>query len=144
MTNETYLYVSYFAAIVLGLALAGGAWAILRRPHRQATTAPQVKKLGSLMRRVFPSWLILAVLLAFISVSYIDCSHRDYAQVVADWDHLVSKTQEQVHTMLIWLAVALFTYCSLLALFLWAGARTRRLDSKRLSDKPPNKLHRSD
>jgi hypothetical protein len=140
MTNESYLYVSYFAAIFLGLLLAAVAWAILRRPHRQATTAIHVKKLGSLMRRIFPSWLILAVLLAFISVSYIDCSHKDYAQVVADRDHLVGKTQEQVHAMSIWLAVALFTYCFLLALFLWARARTRRLDSKRFSDKPANNI----
>ncbi len=78
------------------------------------------------MKRIFPLWLIVAVLLAFISVSYIDCSHKDYQQVVADRGHLVSKTREQVWTMLAWLAVALFTYCLMLVLFLWAVARRRR------------------
>lgn len=124
MTNEMYLYVSYFAAIMLGLVLATVTWGILHGPHRETTTAAKVRKLGSLMRRIFPSWLILAVLLAFISVSYIDCDHTNYAQVVADRGHLVGKTQEQVYTMLAWLAIALFIYCSVLVLFLWARAKT--------------------
>jgi hypothetical protein len=126
VTNETYLYVSYFAAVSLGLVLTFVILAILRGPHREATAIGTAKKVGSFMRRVFPLWLIVAVLLAFISVSYIDCSHKDYQQVVADRGHLVSKTQEQVWTMLAWLAVALFTYCLMLVLFLWAAARTRR------------------
>jgi len=138
MTNESYLYVSYFAAIILGLVLAGVTWVILHGPHREATTAAKVKKLGSLMRRIFPSWLTLTVLLAFISVSYFDCSHTNYTQIVADRDHLVDKTQEQVYRMLVWLAIALFSYCSLLVLFLWARARTQRLDNKRFSDKLEN------
>lgn len=123
MTNETYLYVSYLAAIILGLVLATVTLVVLRGPHREAITAAKVKKLGSLMRRVFPSWLILTVLLAFISVSYIDCNHTNYAQVVADRDHLIDKTQEQVSNMSIWLAITLFTYCFVLVLFLWARAK---------------------
>jgi len=129
MTNEAYLYTSYFAAIILGFVLATVTLGILRRPHPEATTGAKVKKLGSLMRHVFPSWLILAVLLAFISVSYIDCNHSTYAQVVADRNHLVDKTQEQVYTMLIWLTFALFTYCFVLVLFLWARARARRYNN---------------
>lgn len=122
MTNEMYLYVSYFAAIILGLVLATLTLVILRGPHRQATTEAKVKKLASLIRRIFPPWLILTVLLAFISVSYIDCDHTNYTQVVADRGHLINKTQEQVSTMSIWLAIALFTYCFVLLLFLWARA----------------------
>jgi tellurite resistance protein TehA-like permease len=124
MTNESYLNVSYFAAVILGLILAVMTWFILYRPHKEATTAAKIEKLGSLLRRVFPSWLILAVLLAFISVSYFDCDHTDYEQIVADRDHLVGKTQEQVYTMLISLAVALFSYCFVLVLFLWVRAKT--------------------
>lgn len=124
MTNESYLNVSYFAAVILGLFLAVMTWFILYRPHKEATTAAKIEKLGSLVRRVFPSWLILAVLLAFISVSYFDCDHTNYEQIVADRDHLVDKTQEQVYTMLVCLAVALFSYCFVLVLFLWARAKT--------------------
>ena len=130
MTNEKYLYISYVAAIILGLVLATVTLAILRRPHQEATIGAKVKKLASLMRRVFPSWLILTVLLAFISVSYIDCSHTNYVQVVADRGHLINKTQEQVSNMLTWLAIALFTYCFVLVLFLWARARAQYFPSR--------------
>lgn len=130
MMNETYLYTSYFATIIIGLVLATVAFVMLHRAHQEATTGAKFKKLGSLMRRVFPSWLILTVLLAFISVSYIDCNHTNYAQVVADRSHLIDKTREQVSTMLIWLTIALFAYCFALALFLWARARTKWFQSK--------------
>ena len=126
MTNETYLYVSYFAAVSLGLVLTFVILAILRGPHQEATAIATAKKVGSFMRRIFPSWLIIAVLLAFISVSYIDCAHKDYQQVVADRSYLVSKTREQVYTMLRWLAVALFAYCLMLVLFVCAVAKARR------------------
>jgi len=144
MTSEMYLYVSYFAAIILGLVLAAVTWVILQGPHREATTAAKVKKLGSLMRRILPSWLILTVLLAFISVSYIDCDHTNYAQVVADQSHLVSKTREQVYTMLAWLAIALFIYCSVLVLFLWARAKIttgRTMEDRILSKKNRRSLN---
>lgn len=130
MTNEQYLYVSYFAAAVGGIGLAALTAIILAHPHRQATEGPILPKLGKLLRRVFPSWLILTVLLGFISVSYIDCAHDNYAAVVADRDHLVSKTQEQVHLMSICLAVALTTYAVVLTLFLWARARAQRFRTK--------------
>ena len=129
VTNEMYLYVSYFAAIIFGLIFALVTMAILRKPHKKATTDVKAGKLGSFIRCIFPPWLILAALLGFISVSYFDCSHTDYAQIVADRNHLINKTQEQLSMMLICIAIALFTYCLLMVPFLWAAASRRRQSS---------------
>jgi disulfide bond formation protein DsbB len=133
MTNEVYLYTSYYTILILGLILALLTWFILHKPHLEATTGAKVKKLGSLMRRLSPSWLVLTVLLAFISVSYMDCSHTSYSQVLADREHLINKTQEQVYTMLIWLALALFVYAIILLVFLWSKAR-KQINVNRLKN----------
>jgi len=126
VTNETFLYLSYFSALILGLGLACVTLAALRKSHREIIASDAVGMLGSLIKRVFSFWVFVAVLLAFISVSYIDCSHENYASVVADRDHLVNKTQEHLSRMSICLAVALFTYCLALILFLWAGVKARQ------------------
>lgn len=125
MTNEQYLYLSYFAAATGGVGLAILTALILAHPHRQATENRILPHLGRFLRRIFPSWLILMVLLAFISISYIDCAHENYAKVVADRDHLINKTQDQVFIMSIFLSIALISYTAVLILFLWARARTQ-------------------
>lgn len=123
MTNEQYLYVSYFAAVAVGGGLTVATAAILAGPNRRATAGAAARRLGAILRRVFPAWLILAVLLGFMSVSYLDCTHTDYANVVADRAHLVSSTQEHLSRMAMYLAVALVVYGFVLMLFLWARAR---------------------
>ncbi len=143
MTNETYLYVSYFSAIILGLALATVTAVVLRKPHQKIVAAAKVRKLGSLVKRVFSFWVFVAVLLAFISVSYIDCSHENYAKVIADRDHLIDKTQAHVCRMSICLAIALFTYCFALVLFLWARARATQCASSSSSEVPLTKHNSS-
>jgi cytochrome bd-type quinol oxidase subunit 2 len=130
VTNEQYLYISYVVAAAAGIGLAILTAIILARPNRQATEGKVLPKLGKFLRRAFPSWLILMVLLAFISVSYIDCEHTNYAKVVASRDHLVNKTQEQVFQMSIYLSIALMSYAIVLILFLWARARTQRYHKK--------------
>jgi len=126
VTNEQFLYLSYFASAAAGVGLAVISALILARPHRLATAGTVLKKLGGILRRALPSWLILAVLLGFISVSYLDCSHHNYAEIVADRPHLIDKTQEHLSRMSLYLAVALTAYGFVLALFLWARARQMR------------------
>jgi len=123
VTNEQYLHVSYFAAAVGGVALATLTAAMLAHPHRQATQGQLLPKLGRFLRRAFSPWLILTVLLGFMSVSYMEC--RTYDQVVADRSYLVDKTQQQIHRMALSLAIALMAYAAVLLLFLWARARAR-------------------
>jgi hypothetical protein len=124
VTNEHYLYVSYFAAAAAGVAGALIVTLVLRRPHREATAGDGA--LGTLLRRAFPAWLVLGVLLAFTSVSYFDCAHGKYAQIVADRDYLVAKSQEQTVAMARGMAVGLLAYGFVLVPFLWARARTAR------------------
>ena len=126
MTNEQYLHISYFVAAAGGAGLAVLMAIILACPNRQATKAKTLPELGRFLRRAFPSWLILMVLLGFISVSYIDCEHTNYSKVVADRNHLVDITQQQVSRMSIDLGIALMSYLVVLMLFLWACARAQR------------------
>ena len=131
MTDEQYLYVSYFAAIAVGLFFAAVTAVILVRPHYRATAGIAVKKLGAILRRVFPVWLVLAVLLGFMSVGYFDCGHSSYESIVTDRPHLISKTQEHASHMAMYLAIAVTAYGFVLILFLWARARHGRLTGAR-------------
>jgi hypothetical protein len=120
---------SYFAAAGIGVLLAiATATLWLRRSHRQATARPNglagATGLGRVLRRVFPVWLILAVLLGFASVTYFDCQHKDYASIVGDRQHLVRKTHEQAAAMSRALAIALTAYGFVLMLYLWSHARS--------------------
>jgi hypothetical protein len=138
VTNEHYLYVSYFAAAAAGVAGALVVALVLRRPHREATAGGG--SLGTLLRRALPAWLILGVLLAFTSVTYFDCAHGKYAEIVADRDHLVAKTQEQTAAMARVMAVGLLAYGFALVPFLWARARIGRGPSRpRTADGSNNK-----
>jgi hypothetical protein len=123
VTNEEYLHASYFAAIAIGVLVAVASAAWLASGHREATHGPGVARLGKVVRRAFPPWLILAVLLGFASVTYFDCGHDTYGKIVADRAHLVSKTQEQAAAMARYLAVAIMGYGFVMVLMLWARAR---------------------
>lgn len=123
MTNDQYLQVSYFIAAAAGVVAAVATGLLLARPHREATEDPALARLGKLLRRFFPTWLILAVLLGFLSVSYLDCNHHSYSDVVAHREYLVDKTEEQGTTMARYLAIALIAYGFVLGGVLLARAR---------------------
>lgn len=131
MTNGQFLYLSYFAAAAGGIGLAVLTAIALARPNRQATEDKFLHQLGRFLRRVFPFWLILMVLLAFISVNYMEC--RSYTEVIADRDYIIDKTQQQVYRMSICLAIALMAYAVVLLLYLLACARVRRHNNERQS-----------
>ena len=122
MSTERYLYISYFAALACGVVLACGLAAMLAGPLRKAAV---VRPIGTVVRRAFPVWLLLAVLLGFMSVSYIDCAHEDYADVLADGEHLVRKTQDQAVAMMRYVAIGLVVWGMVVMLLLYASARAR-------------------
>jgi hypothetical protein len=126
MSNEQYLYISYFAAGAGGIVLAAITAFILKKPLRTATDVTVLSKLGKLLRRVFPAWLIVTVLFAFALVSYFDCSHQNYSQIAADRAHLVRKTTEQLHNIFMCSAIALTIYLGLFILFIWSETRPAR------------------
>ena len=129
VTNEQYLYVSYFVAAAAGITAAAVMILWLGRAHREATAGAATNVLGIVLRRAFPAWLILAVLLGFMSVTYFDCSHGSYATIVEDRQHLIHKTQEQVTAMCRYLAVAVVAYGFVMMLFLWARAKSNQKKS---------------
>ena len=123
MTNEQYLYLSYFAAVIIGLSGAAISIILLHQPMKQAVVGLRHAKAVSLMKKFLSPWLISAVVLGFISVSYMDCSHDTYKEIVATREYLTGKTQEQAAAMSRYLAVALTIYTLLFTLSLWAGYR---------------------
>ena len=121
MDNERYLVVSYFAAAGIGVAMALATALVLGGPIRRALAA--AAPLARLLRRALPPWLVLAVLLGFLSVTYFDCQHKTYQDIVANRYHLVEKTFEQGSHMAVYLASALVAYGLVLGIGLAAQAR---------------------
>jgi hypothetical protein len=121
MDNERYLVVSYFAAAGIGVAAAVATALVLGGPIRRALAA--AAPLGRLLRRALPAWLVLAVLLGFLSVTYFDCHYKTYQDIVASRYHLVEKTFEQGSQMAVYLASALVAYGLALGIGLAVQAR---------------------
>jgi hypothetical protein len=125
MTNEHYLVVSYFAAAGAGVVAAVAVALVLRTPLREAL-AVCATSLAPVVRRSLPAWLVLAVLLGFLSVTYFDCGHHSYEEIVADRQHLVSKTCEHGSAMALYVAGGLVVFSLVVGLCVFAHARRRR------------------
>ena len=117
MTNENYLIVSYFCAAGGGVVGAVLTALVLRGSLRRAV-AGVLGPVGRVFRRMLPAWLVLMVLFAFTSVSYLDCHHKTYQDVVNDRAHLEQVTRTQASQMLNYLAVGLLAYTAALAIML--------------------------
>lgn len=117
MTNENYLIVSYFCAASGGVVGAVVTALLLRGSLRRAV-AGVLGPVGRVFRRVLPAWLVLLVLFAFTSVSYLDCGHDTYQHVVEDRGHMEQVTRTQASRMLNYLAVGLLAYTAALAIML--------------------------
>ena len=64
----------------------------------------------------------MGVILGFTLVSYFDCSHHTYKEVVADRPHMVAVTFGQISTMCVLLALFLAIYVLSLTIALVAGS----------------------
>ena len=85
---------------------------------------------GKVLRRAMPAWLILAVMLGFISVSYFDCNHGNYKAVVEDRAHLEQVTYDQIGTMMHYLCAAMLSYAMFLSILMLLPRRQRSLPDK--------------
>jgi hypothetical protein len=124
VTNEQYLIVSYFAVAGGGVALAILTALVLVGPLGRALQ-DAVAPLAQILRRALPAWLILAAILGFLSVSYFDCAHKTYEDIVKDKSYLVGKNFEQGAQVCRYAAVALAAYAVALGLAIFAHARSR-------------------
>lgn len=106
------------AAVLTALAL--------RSPLGKAVSA-MLSPVGKMLRRALPAWLILAVLFAFMSVSYFDCDHCTYKSVVENRAYLERITCEQIVTMMHYLCAAMLSYAMFLSILMLLPHRERSL-----------------
>jgi len=117
VTNEQYLIVSYFSAAGGGMLAAAITALILRSPVKKAV-GKLLKGAGRIFRRVLPIWLILLVLFGFMTVSYFDCAHETYDEIVNDRQHLEQVTRIQASRMCLFLGISLLAYAFAMVILL--------------------------
>ena len=105
MTNEQYLIGSYFAVAVLAIAFAGATWLYLRRSFERITQALWLGNLSQILKTMFPAGLFFTAFLGFITVSYRGCG-KSYEDIVKERSYLLQKNQEQISSILLWIAAA--------------------------------------
>ena len=124
MTNEQYLIVSYFAVAAMAIAFAGATWLYLRRSF-SGTTQTLSDNLSRVLKGMFPAGLLLPALLGFVSVSYRGCV-RSFEDIVKERSYLVQKNQEQISSILLWIAAAVLFW----DLVIFFALRSTRASSK--------------
>jgi hypothetical protein len=134
MTNERYLIVSYFVVAALAVAVAWATWLYLRRSFRAVAQTLSEGSFSRILKAMFPAGLFLPAFLGFISVSYYGCS-TSYEKIVKDRSYLIQKNQEQISSILLWIAGALL-FWDLLIVFALRFARTSSQPSPESPDIP--------
>ena len=128
MTNEQYLIVSYFAVAAMAVAFAGATWLYLRRSFERITQMLWPGNLSQILKAMFPAGLFLPAFLGFVTVSYRGCG-RSYEDIVKERSYLIQRNQEQISSILLWIAAALLFWDLLIFLALrFARANSRGSD----------------
>jgi hypothetical protein len=127
MTNDRYLIVSYFAVAALAIAFGGAAWLYLRRSFAGIAQALSKGDLSRILKAMFPAGLFLPAFLGFVSVSYRGCG-KSYEEIVKERSYLILKNQEQISSILLWIAAALL-FWDLVVVLVLRFARTSSRDA---------------
>ncbi len=127
MTNDRYLVVSYFAVAALAIAFGGATWLYLRRSFAGIAQVLSKGDLSRMLKAMFPAGLFLPAFLGFVSVSYRGCG-KSYEEIVKERSYLIQKNQEQISSILLWIAAALLFWDFVILLAL-RFARTSSKDA---------------
>jgi len=119
MSNEQFLNLTFILGGCLTLLLGLGTYLWLRRPFSGIVASLRPLRLASVVKKLFLVTKVAVGLLGFISVSYYgSCPSRSYEEIVADRGYVVARNQEQIATVLGYLAIAVLVWGLLLTVML--------------------------
>jgi len=120
MSNEHYLFISYFAFALLCFGLGLLVYFILRKPFEGVADAIVGKSRSTLLKRLLVLSLTAASVLGFLGVSYNQQGCIKYEQVIQDRKKLVARNVEQVQGVRDWIEWTLAAWGVVIAIGLAA------------------------
>jgi len=130
MSNEHYLFISYFAFAVLCFGLGLLVYCILRKPFEGVADAIVGKARSSLLKRMLVVSMTAASVLGFLGVSYNQQGCTKYEDVIKERTNLVQRNVEQVQGARDWVVWTLLAWGVLVAIGL--AARQKKDSSDKL------------
>ena len=103
MTNEHYLFISYFAFALLCFGLGLLVYFILRKPFDGVAEAIAGKSRSTLLKRLLVFSMTAASVLGFLGVSYNQQGCTKYEEVIKERKNLVARNVEQVQGARDWI-----------------------------------------
>ena len=120
MSNEHYLFISYFAFAVLCFGLGLLVYFILRKPFEGVADVIVGKARSTLLKRMLVLSMTAASVLGFLGVSYNQQGCTKYEQVIEKRQYLVDRNVEQVQNAKDWVVWTLLAWGVLVAIGLAA------------------------
>ena len=128
MSNERYLFISYFAFALLCFGLGLLVYFILRKPFEAVADSIVGKSRGTLLKRMLMLSMTAASVLGFLGVSYNQQGCVKYEQVIQERRNLVNRNIEQIQNTRDWVVWTVLAWGVLVAAGL---AATRKQKSDR-------------
>lgn len=128
MSNERYLFISYFAFALLCFGLGLLVYFILRKPFEAVADSIVGKSRSTLLKRMLMLSMTAASVLGFLGVSYNQQGCVKYEQVIQERRNLVNRNIEQIQNTRDWVVWTVLAWGVLVAAGL---AATRKQKSDR-------------
>ena len=125
MSNEHYLFISYFAFALLCFGLGLLVYFILRTPFEGIAEAIVGKARSTLLKRMLVLSMTAASVLGFLGVSYNQQGCTKYEEVIKERKNLVDRNVEQVQGARDWIVWTLLGWGVIVAI----GLAARNKDS---------------
>lgn len=129
MSNEHYLFISYFVFALLCFGLGLLVYFILRKPFEGIADAIVGKARSKLMKRMLVVSMTAASVLGFLGVSYNQQGCTKYEQVIESRQNLVDRNVEQIQNARDWIVWTLLAWGVVVAIGL-AAKRNRESNGK--------------